>query len=223
MFYKFILLMSSLPSMYCWIHYPVSRNLYAEFKEVHLSGSSYNRITAYVCNINNVYMCTRPYIGIGEDEATLHKFDNAISLLSLDTLNTTKEYNIPLLGLPENQIKFGVTEEYPFLIEIYKIHNEFQITIEYVIIFVLFILFCSSVYNSCFMRIKSILHNRKIMTSIPFNNESLLNTSCTICLDDFDENSKLVQLNECKHVFHKTCINDWLKQKPSCPNCQSVV
>lgn len=44
---------------------------------------------------------------------------------------------------------------------------------------------------------------------------------CTICLEDFNPNSKVVVL-ECKHIFHFECLKEWLIKNilhPKCPNC----
>jgi len=42
--------------------------------------------------------------------------------------------------------------------------------------------------------------------------------TCTICFDEitFDETKTL----SCKHVFHRNCINEWLKRNCRCPNCR---
>lgn len=41
--------------------------------------------------------------------------------------------------------------------------------------------------------------------------------NCSICLEDFEEG---IQLN-CKHSFHKDCINTWFKSKINCPLCRN--
>ena len=38
---------------------------------------------------------------------------------------------------------------------------------------------------------------------------------CLICQDEMGK-QKVTQLT-CGHVYHKTCIADWLKRKASCP------
>ena len=40
---------------------------------------------------------------------------------------------------------------------------------------------------------------------------------CSICLGEFKKKEKIARLG-CLCVFHKSCIDDWIKQKPSCPN-----
>ena len=42
---------------------------------------------------------------------------------------------------------------------------------------------------------------------------------CSICLEDFTENTPLIQLN-CNHMYHPDCINSWLQRQSSCPLCR---
>ena len=42
---------------------------------------------------------------------------------------------------------------------------------------------------------------------------------CLLCCEFFEEEAEKCEI-ECGHsMFHKTCIKDWLKIKPSCPLC----
>ena len=44
---------------------------------------------------------------------------------------------------------------------------------------------------------------------------------CAVCLDDIsDEDTEVL---ECKHEFHRSCIVECMKHKPSCPMCRSPV
>jgi hypothetical protein len=44
--------------------------------------------------------------------------------------------------------------------------------------------------------------------------------TCSICIDDYEEESEIRQLN-CNHVFHITCIDPWLlKESYKCPLCR---
>ena len=48
---------------------------------------------------------------------------------------------------------------------------------------------------------------------------------CSICLENFKKKSK-VSMTPCNHVFHHTCIKDWLyknAKNPKCPNCNKDV
>jgi len=43
---------------------------------------------------------------------------------------------------------------------------------------------------------------------------------CSICLELYQENDKIVQLT-CNHIFHKDCIREWLQNKQNnCPLCR---
>lgn len=44
-------------------------------------------------------------------------------------------------------------------------------------------------------------------------------TRCSICLEDIEPGVVLRKLN-CKHSFHKGCIDRWLQHKACCPICQ---
>lgn len=41
---------------------------------------------------------------------------------------------------------------------------------------------------------------------------------CSICLDDV--NQGLIGELSCKHSFHYSCINTWLRTSASCPICR---
>ncbi len=43
--------------------------------------------------------------------------------------------------------------------------------------------------------------------------------SCSVCLDEYEEGDQLLQLT-CGHVFHRPCIDHWLKGHCVCPCCR---
>jgi len=50
-------------------------------------------------------------------------------------------------------------------------------------------------------------------------------TTCAICLDDFDDHGcdgRGVQIVTCGHQFHRSCIRQWFTQRPTCPTCREV-
>ena len=47
---------------------------------------------------------------------------------------------------------------------------------------------------------------------------------CSICSDDFENNSIITKLPTCRHFFHKNCIKRWLTEcKNKCPLCNTNV
>ncbi|KAK1377388.1 hypothetical protein POM88_033581 [Heracleum sosnowskyi] len=44
--------------------------------------------------------------------------------------------------------------------------------------------------------------------------------TCSVCLEDLRPWMKFKKL-PCSHIFHPTCIDHWLKEKTSCPNCRT--
>ncbi|PWA95509.1 hypothetical protein CTI12_AA046660 [Artemisia annua] len=46
-------------------------------------------------------------------------------------------------------------------------------------------------------------------------------TGCSICLVDYKRVDVIRSLPECDHMFHRTCIDTWLKVNPTCPVCRN--
>ena len=63
---------------------------------------------------------------------------------------------------------------------------------------------------------------KNTIKAIPFNKTvGKYNTSCTICIEDFQE-EHIVCVTECLHLFHVECLKKWLitnVMNPKCPNC----
>lgn len=53
-------------------------------------------------------------------------------------------------------------------------------------------------------------------------NDELLNQSeeCIICTEKYKHKQYKRFLTCCNHIFHKKCIDKWLKKNSSCPNCR---
>lgn len=60
----------------------------------------------------------------------------------------------------------------------------------------------------------------KELTKIIKNNNNNENI-CIICQENFKGKTN-IQLN-CKHIFHKKCINKWLKINYDCPLCRQSI
>ncbi|KAE8722132.1 RING-H2 finger protein ATL68 [Hibiscus syriacus] len=50
---------------------------------------------------------------------------------------------------------------------------------------------------------------------------SSVSTICSICLCEYRDLEMLRMMPECRHYFHVTCIDAWLKLNGSCPVCRS--
>ncbi|KAJ7261696.1 hypothetical protein O6H91_Y406400 [Diphasiastrum complanatum] len=46
-------------------------------------------------------------------------------------------------------------------------------------------------------------------------------TSCSICLADYNDEEVLRMLPDCGHVFHALCSDSWLRLHATCPMCRS--
>ncbi|KAJ4773796.1 RING/U-box superfamily protein [Rhynchospora pubera] len=46
---------------------------------------------------------------------------------------------------------------------------------------------------------------------------------CAVCYEPFLPDAELRLLPACKHAFHKSCVDLWLKSNPSCPLCRSSI
>jgi hypothetical protein len=45
---------------------------------------------------------------------------------------------------------------------------------------------------------------------------------CFICLENLSTQKKIVEL-PCKHKFHKKCLNNWIRENPTCPLCRQDI
>ena len=50
-----------------------------------------------------------------------------------------------------------------------------------------------------------------------------INETCSICLDNYIETDAVIKIISCEHIFHKPCIERWLKNSNSCPQCRSQI
>ena len=48
------------------------------------------------------------------------------------------------------------------------------------------------------------------------------NRSCCICMDDFKPGDVAKRL-PCLHMYHETCVDEWLRTNGCCPICKHVV
>ena len=50
--------------------------------------------------------------------------------------------------------------------------------------------------------------------------DPILENDCSICMDNYKYKQYKRILPECKHTFHKKCIDNWFKKNSSCPVCR---
>jgi hypothetical protein len=44
---------------------------------------------------------------------------------------------------------------------------------------------------------------------------------CAVCQADYAHGDELRLLPECQHAFHRPCIDQWLRRRPTCPVCRA--
>ncbi|CAH8329484.1 unnamed protein product [Eruca vesicaria subsp. sativa] len=48
-------------------------------------------------------------------------------------------------------------------------------------------------------------------------------TDCSVCLSEFEEDEMLRLLPKCRHAFHLSCIDTWLRSHTNCPLCRAPI
>ncbi|EOA17024.1 hypothetical protein CARUB_v10005258mg [Capsella rubella] len=48
-------------------------------------------------------------------------------------------------------------------------------------------------------------------------------TDCSVCLSEFEEEETLRLLPKCRHAFHLSCIDTWLRSHTNCPLCRAPI
>lgn len=43
---------------------------------------------------------------------------------------------------------------------------------------------------------------------------------CSICQENGEEGQRVLEITQCKHMFHEECLEPWLRQKGTCPLCR---
>ena len=52
--------------------------------------------------------------------------------------------------------------------------------------------------------------------------DNIEENECAFCLEDLNTES-CVKPNECIHIFHKNCLNEWLSSHFKCPTCMRQI
>ncbi|CAD8134607.1 unnamed protein product [Paramecium octaurelia] len=54
------------------------------------------------------------------------------------------------------------------------------------------------------------------------DHESMPEDKCSVCLFEFKEEEKVREL-PCKHIYHSSCIKNWLQNNKQCPLCKTEI
>lgn len=49
------------------------------------------------------------------------------------------------------------------------------------------------------------------------------NDECVICLENFEKGDSCLAFPVCNHIYHSTCIGNWLRKNPTCPLCRNSI
>ncbi|TVU48982.1 hypothetical protein EJB05_00271, partial [Eragrostis curvula] len=44
---------------------------------------------------------------------------------------------------------------------------------------------------------------------------------CAVCQADYADGDELRMLPDCQHAFHRGCVDQWLRRRPTCPVCRA--
>jgi hypothetical protein len=90
----------------------------------------------------------------------------------------------------------------------------------------------SSIFNTLFtehtentidtLTFNDILEHTEIDTKI-YENEETSKDMCPICRDDINNYNIIRKIKKCGHIFHQKCLDSWLKDNVTCPNCRQDI
>ena len=64
-------------------------------------------------------------------------------------------------------------------------------------------------------------NTQNILLYTSFNNiKNPINYICPISLDTFENNTPVIKINKCNHIFSCNDLTDWLKKNNNCPLCR---
>ena len=81
----------------------------------------------------------------------------------------------------------------------------------------------SSTFNSTAIAKVKKLRHRRLIDSLPIirygrGSAASHDDCCPICLIEFEQDDAIRAL-KCQHLYHQSCVDQWLEQKASCPMC----
>ena len=68
--------------------------------------------------------------------------------------------------------------------------------------------------------VKEVLETKKMNSQLYIKKKGRFEPPiCCICLENIVIGQNIYQLS-CKHLFHKSCVTNWFKEKSECPYCR---
>jgi hypothetical protein len=78
--------------------------------------------------------------------------------------------------------------------------------------------------KTSFTNCKEINSNLGKFEKIKDNDQLILNCECcNICCSTYNKGEYKRVIPSCQHVFHKKCVDKWLKTNGSCPLCRDIL
>ena len=131
--------------------------------------------------------------------------NNSYDINEIETINTIQNIinnltnNSNILNIEENLLDKDTLE---FCIEITYIDHD-----------------SINEYNEYFKSCKEINDKVSFPKKIK-ENDTLLEGNCLICMENYKYGEFKRELPKCNHIYHKKCIDKWLKKKATCPICR---
>ena len=140
-----------------------------------------------------------------------------ISLISENDLTHLQNNNILVVKDPVYDL---VKDNRIVEIEIYRNINTFFMNTANMLIYIFFCVALGFILyrfmHSTIKKIKKYQKHRKYLKISTYSGDEDIN--CTICIEDIKKN-EVVRKLICNHIFHQVCIDEWIKKKAICPNC----
>nr|GMD99778.1 E3 ubiquitin-protein ligase RHA1B-like [Ipomoea batatas] len=63
---------------------------------------------------------------------------------------------------------------------------------------------------------------REVLPVVKFSEVAERAESCAVCLLEFDGNDEIRRLRNCRHIFHRSCLDRWMDHdQKTCPLCRT--